>query len=95
MRAAAPLQVKRGAGRDRGARCVRGSAHPAGRLRRAAVWNANLGGVRERKRLGIRSEKEVGAIGICSKRRKDREWGWVGVLLSLNLHLLHGSHDLR
>lgn len=56
------------------------------------VWNANLGGDRERKRLGIRSEKEIGGNWNLLKKR---ERGWVGVPLSLNLHLLHGSHDLR
>lgn len=47
----------------------------------------------ERKRRGIRSEKEIG--GNWNLLKTNERVGVGEVLLSLNLHFLNGSHDLR
>lgn len=98
MRAAAPLQVKLGGwGGTAGPTAYTGSAYLAGRLLRATGLECKPAGPKMRVQRGkdaaLDQKKRSGAIGICSKRT--REWWWGGILLSLNLHLLHGSHDLR
>lgn len=53
-----------------------GSAHPPGRLRRAAGLECKPRGVGERKRLGIRSEKEMGQLESAQKGKTESGGGW-------------------
>ena len=54
-----------------------GSAYLAGRLRRAAGLECKPRGVRERKRLGIRSEKETGGNwNLLKKKETEGGGGW-------------------